>query len=152
MLACWPCFAILIVQLAKLHWYVGATDMVGLICWWNCASGANRQRNTNILQILRFCRFFFMSAALLHWFKLIRCTNILTHYKENLTVISTLPDWLNITYSIGWSGAETETHVSRLRLISETKIHWSPQCELRTPLISHWSLPFSWKQLRPIKQ
>jgi hypothetical protein len=64
-----------------------------------------------------------MSAALLHWFKLVRSTNILTHYKENLTVISTLPDWLNITYSIGWSGAETETHVSRWRLISETKIH-----------------------------
>jgi hypothetical protein len=64
-----------------------------------------------------------MSAALLHSFKLVRSTYILVHYKENQTVISTLPDWLNITFSIGWSGAETETHVSRWWINSETKIH-----------------------------
>jgi hypothetical protein len=36
------------------------------------------------------------------------------HYKENQNVGRTSPIWLNAAYSIGWSGAETETHVFKV--------------------------------------
>jgi hypothetical protein len=35
-------------------------------------------------------------------------------YKENENVSSTVPISLNETYSICWSGAETETHVFKM--------------------------------------
>ncbi len=48
----------LLVLLAQLHQYIGATDIIAPICCCNCASSANRRRNANILWIFRFCRFF----------------------------------------------------------------------------------------------
>ncbi len=37
------------------------------------------------------------------------------NYKRQMlsTVSNTLPIWLNLAYSIGWRGAETETNISR---------------------------------------
>jgi hypothetical protein len=40
---------ILMVQLAKLHQYIGARDMVSPIYWYIFACCTNRQRNTKIL-------------------------------------------------------------------------------------------------------
>jgi hypothetical protein len=47
----------------QYHQYIGATDMVTPVYWWNCASSTNRGRNTNVLQILRYSGFFKMLAA-----------------------------------------------------------------------------------------
>jgi hypothetical protein len=70
----------------------------------------------------RFCRFFYVWIAdTVHWCKLVSSTNVLVHYKENQNASRTSLIRLNIAYSIGWSGAETETHVFKMAAISETK-------------------------------
>jgi hypothetical protein len=55
---------ILMVQLAKLHQYMGATDTVAPMYWGNWASCTNRCRNTNILRILRFRWFFYVCITI----------------------------------------------------------------------------------------
>ncbi len=45
----------------------------------------------------------------------------MVHYEENQKVSRTLPIRLNVAYSIGWRGVETETHVFKMEAISETK-------------------------------
>jgi hypothetical protein len=35
-------------------------------------------------------------------------------YKENQNVSNTMPVWLNMAYSIGWSGVETEMYIFKL--------------------------------------
>jgi hypothetical protein len=44
---------------------------------------------------------------------MVNSTNILVHKKDQ-NVSSTTPIRLNVFYSIGWSGAETETHVFKM--------------------------------------
>jgi hypothetical protein len=39
---------------------------------------------------------------------------MLVQYKENQNVSRSTPIWLNMAYSIGWSGAETKTHVFQM--------------------------------------
>jgi hypothetical protein len=75
--------------------------------------------------------------------------NILVQYKDNQNVSSTMPIRLIVTYSIGWSGADTEKHV--FRMASESKYKRTSITTMRaknrafaifpTPLISHCPLP-----------
>jgi hypothetical protein len=88
--------------------------MVAQIYKRNCASEQIGAETLNIRQILRFRRFFYMSAAPLRWIKLVSSTNILVHYRENQNVGRTSPIRLNALYSIGWSGAEIETQVFKM--------------------------------------
>jgi len=60
--------------------------MVAQIYKRNCASEQKGAETLNILQILRFPRFFYMSAAPLRWIKLVSRTNMLVPYKENHNV------------------------------------------------------------------
>jgi hypothetical protein len=76
-------------------------------------------------------------------------TNILLQYKENQNVSSTTPIRLNVAYSIGWSGAETETNVFEMAanfkikriLITAMRAKNRAFAIFPTPLVSHWSLP-----------
>jgi hypothetical protein len=55
-----------------------------------------------------------MFAAPLNLFKMVSSTNIFVHYKEDQNVSRTSPIRLNVTYTIGWSGAKMATHVFKM--------------------------------------
>ncbi len=75
---------------------------------------------------LSLCRFFFTSVVTLHWIKIISTNNIVVRYKEKQNVSRTSPIRLNQL-----EVAERKHIFSKMvaRPNSETKEHWSPQCE-----------------------
>ncbi len=67
----------------KVQQSIVGTVTVAPIYWWKNASSTNGWRVTNIFQICKISQIFFMSAAPLHWCKMVISTNILVHYKIN---------------------------------------------------------------------
>jgi hypothetical protein len=67
------------------------------------------------------------------------------------TVSRTLPIWLNIAYSIGWGGDETETHVFKMAVKLKYNItsltimrkKFLVMASFHNPLHSQWSLPLN---------
>ncbi len=98
------------------NWQSCTRDMVA---WWNFVSSSNRRRNTDILGILRFRRFFFMSASPLHRCAMVSSIHILVHYKENHNV-RTSPIRLNVTYSFSRYG---NISILKIQRTSNTTVH-----------------------------
>jgi hypothetical protein len=74
------------VQLAKLQQYMYLCNRHGSIKILVELCQLQQKKQSIFLQILRFCGFFIMTAALLHWGKLFSSSNILVHYKDNQNV------------------------------------------------------------------
>jgi hypothetical protein len=92
-----------------------------------------------------------MLSVPIYWCSLVSSTNILVQYKENQSVSSTAPIWLNNAYSICRSGAETEMHVFKMaanfrgKITSITTIGAKTQAFAIFPTPPYFSLPTTFK-------